>query len=36
MLRRVAALQIVGKFAAVMVALYYLYAGVLLLIGGVL
>jgi len=32
--RRVSALQIVGKFAAVIVALYYLYAGILLLIGG--
>lgn len=34
--RRVSALQIVGKFAAVIVALYYLYAGILLLAGGVL
>jgi sulfite exporter TauE/SafE len=34
--RRVSALQIVGKFAAVIVALYYLYAGILLFIGGVL
>jgi sulfite exporter TauE/SafE len=34
--RRVAALQIVGKFAAIIVALYYLYAGILLLAGGVL
>jgi sulfite exporter TauE/SafE len=33
--RRVSALQIVGQFAAVIVALYYLYAGILLLIGGV-
>jgi hypothetical protein len=33
--RRVAALQIVGKFAAIIVALYYLYAGILLLAGGV-
>jgi hypothetical protein len=36
MFRRVSALQIVGKFAAVIVALYYLYAGILLLAGGVL
>jgi hypothetical protein len=36
MFRRVAALQIVGRFAAVIVALYYLYAGVLLFTGGVL
>jgi sulfite exporter TauE/SafE len=34
--RRVSALQIVGKFAAVIVALYYLYAGILLFAGGVL
>lgn len=34
--RRVSALQIVGKFAAVIVAAYYLFAGMLLLIGGVL
>ena len=34
--RRVSALQIVGKFAAVIIALYYLYAGILLLAGGVL
>jgi hypothetical protein len=34
--RRVSALQIVGKFAAVIVALYYLGAGILLLAGGVL
>jgi sulfite exporter TauE/SafE len=34
--RRVSALQIVGKFAAVIVALYYLGAGTLLLAGGVL
>jgi hypothetical protein len=34
--RRVSALQIVGKFAAIIVALYYLYAGVLLFTGGVL
>ncbi len=33
---RASALQIVGKFAAVIVALYYLYAGSLLLIGGLL
>ena len=33
--RRVSALQTVGKFAAVIVALYYLYAGILLLAGGV-
>jgi sulfite exporter TauE/SafE len=32
----VSALQIVGKFAAAIVALYYLYAGILLFIGGVL
>jgi sulfite exporter TauE/SafE len=36
MFRRVAALQIVGRFAAVIVALYYLYAGILLFAGGVL
>lgn len=29
-------LQIVGKFAAVIVALYYLYAGILLFTGGIL
>jgi len=34
--RRVSALQIVGKFAAVIMALYYLGAGTLLLAGGVL
>ena len=34
--RRVSALQIVGKFAAVIVSLYYLYAGILLLARGVL
>jgi hypothetical protein len=34
--RRVSALQIVGRFAAVIVALYYLYVGVLLFTGGVL
>jgi sulfite exporter TauE/SafE len=34
--RHVSALQIVGKFAAVIVALYYLGAGILLLAGGVL
>jgi sulfite exporter TauE/SafE len=34
--RRVSALQIVGKFAAVIVSLYYLYTGILLLAGGVL
>jgi sulfite exporter TauE/SafE len=34
--RRVSALQIVGKFAAVIVSLYYLGAGILLLAGGVL
>jgi len=34
-LRRVSALGIVGQFAAVIVALYYLYAGILLLAGGV-
>jgi sulfite exporter TauE/SafE len=34
--RRVSALQIVGKFAAVIVALYYLGAGMLLITGGVL
>jgi len=33
---RVSALRIVGKFAAVIVALYYLYAGILLLTGGIL
>lgn len=32
--RQVSALRIVGQFAAAIVALYYLYAGVLLLIGG--
>jgi len=31
----VSALQIVGKFAAVIVALYYLFSGVLLFTGGV-
>jgi sulfite exporter TauE/SafE len=36
MFRRVSALQIVGKFAAVIVSLYYLYAGILLFTGGVL
>jgi len=36
MFRRISALQIVGKFAAVIVALYYLYAGILLCAGGVL
>ena len=34
--RRVSDLQIVGKFAAVIVSLYYLYVGILLLAGGVL
>jgi hypothetical protein len=34
--RRVSTLQIVGKFAAVIVALYYLGTGILLLAGGVL
>jgi hypothetical protein len=34
--RHVSALQIVGKFAAVIVSLYYLYAGILLFTGGVL
>jgi hypothetical protein len=33
--RRVSALQIVGKFAAVIVALYYLFSGILLFAGGV-
>ena len=33
---RVSALRIVGQFAAVIVALYYLYAGILLLTGGML
>ena len=33
--RRVSALQIVGRFAAVIVAVYYVYAGILLLAGGV-
>jgi sulfite exporter TauE/SafE len=32
---RVAALRIVGQFAAVIVALYYLYSGILLLAGGI-
>jgi sulfite exporter TauE/SafE len=32
--RRVSALQIVGQFAAVIVAVYYLFAGVILLIAG--
>ena len=32
--RRVSALRIVGQFAAVIVALYYLYAGFLLFVGG--
>jgi sulfite exporter TauE/SafE len=32
--RRVSALQIVGQFAAVIVALYYLFAGAILLIAG--
>ena len=34
--RRISALQIVGRFAAVIVALYYLYAGILLCTGGLL
>jgi sulfite exporter TauE/SafE len=33
-LRRASALRTVGQFAAAIVALYYLYAGVLLIIGG--
>jgi hypothetical protein len=33
--RCVSALQIVGKFAAVIVALYYVYAGILLFVGGI-
>ena len=32
--RRVSALQIVGQFAAVIVAVYYLFAGVILLVAG--
>lgn len=34
--RRVSGLRIVGQFAAVIIALYYLYAGILLFTGGVL
>jgi sulfite exporter TauE/SafE len=33
--KRVSGLQMVGKFAAVIVALYYLYAGIVLFAGGV-
>lgn len=33
--KRVTALRIVGQFAAVIVALYYLYSGILLLAGGI-